>query len=48
MDDDQRIETVAQLIHESRHPLGSAQICDSCRQLARSVDGVYRRFPIER
>jgi hypothetical protein len=48
MDEDERIEAVAQLIHEARHPLGTAQICDSCRRIARSVDVVYRRFPVER
>jgi hypothetical protein len=43
-----RIEAVAQLVHEQRHRLGGAQVCDGCRELARSIDRVYRRFPAER
>lgn len=32
-----RVETAAQLIHEQRHRLGHAHVCDSCRALARRV-----------
>lgn len=46
--EEERIETVAQLIHEQRHRLGSGKVCDGCRELARSIERVYRRFPVER
>lgn len=43
MDDrTQQVEAAAQLIHEDRHRMGSAQVCGACRALAERIDALYR------
>lgn len=41
----QRVETAAQLLHERSHRLGMGQVCDKCRELARSVAAVLWNAP---
>lgn len=43
---DARIETTAQLIHEQAHRLGSAQVCQKCRDLAEQLARVYQAAPV--
>lgn len=39
------LEAAAQLLHERRHRLGTGQVCDRCRSLARSVAAVLWSDP---
>lgn len=40
---EQRVETVARLVHELRHRAGTGQVCSECRALAERIDRLYRQ-----